>query len=61
MGPSLDRLVWAANEAILLTIFRERDSGERVAKLPEGWGNFGYNAATGEYGDLVESGVHESP
>jgi chaperonin GroEL len=23
----------------------------------EGKGNFGYNAATGEYGDLVEAGV----
>ncbi|MCE4574954.1 chaperonin GroEL [Caballeronia sp. CLC5] len=28
-----------------------------VAKVSEGSGNFGYNAATGEYGDLVESGV----
>ncbi|MEQ5842731.1 chaperonin GroEL [Paraburkholderia acidicola] len=28
-----------------------------VAKVAEGTGNFGYNAATGEYGDLVESGV----
>ncbi|KAF1052422.1 MAG: 60 kDa chaperonin [Burkholderia gladioli] len=28
-----------------------------VAKVAEGSGNFGYNAATGEYGDLVESGV----
>jgi chaperonin GroEL len=28
-----------------------------VAKVSEGKGNFGYNAATGEYGDLVESGV----
>ncbi|EGD05008.1 chaperonin GroEL, partial [Burkholderia sp. TJI49] len=28
-----------------------------VAKVLEGTGNFGYNAATGEYGDLVEAGV----
>lgn len=28
-----------------------------VAKIEEGTGNFGYNAATGEYGDLVEMGV----
>ncbi len=28
-----------------------------VAKVAEGTGNFGYNAQTGEYGDLVESGV----
>ena len=28
-----------------------------VAKVADGKGNFGYNAATGEYGDLVESGV----
>ncbi|SHH80935.1 chaperonin GroEL [Pollutimonas bauzanensis] len=28
-----------------------------LAKVLEGKGNFGYNAATGEYGDLVELGV----
>ncbi|SDV48952.1 chaperonin GroEL [Chitinasiproducens palmae] len=28
-----------------------------VGRVAEGSGNFGYNAATGEYGDLVESGV----
>ena len=28
-----------------------------VAKVAEGTGNFGYNAATSEYGDLVETGV----
>ncbi|WP_197329144.1 chaperonin GroEL [Ralstonia syzygii] len=28
-----------------------------VAKVIEGNGNYGYNAATGEYGDLVEMGV----
>ncbi|MDR5804934.1 chaperonin GroEL [Caballeronia sp. LZ001] len=28
-----------------------------IAKVLEGKGNFGYNAATGEYGDLVENGV----
>jgi len=28
-----------------------------VAKVEDGKGNFGYNASTGEYGDLVEMGV----
>ncbi|MFP4903796.1 TCP-1/cpn60 chaperonin family protein, partial [Paraburkholderia sp. BR14261] len=28
-----------------------------AAKVAEGTGNFGYDAATGEYGDLVEKGV----
>lgn len=28
-----------------------------VAKVKEGSGNFGYNAQTGEYGDLIEMGV----
>jgi chaperonin GroEL len=28
-----------------------------VAKVVEGKGNFGYNAASGEYGDLVQNGV----
>ncbi|NPT33188.1 chaperonin GroEL [Paraburkholderia xenovorans] len=28
-----------------------------VAKVAQGTGNFGYNAQTGEYGDLVQSGV----
>ena len=28
-----------------------------VNKVVEGKGNFGYNAATGEYGDMVELGV----
>ncbi|KVU88730.1 molecular chaperone GroEL [Burkholderia ubonensis] len=28
-----------------------------IEKVLEGKGNFGYNAATGEYGDLVEAGV----
>jgi len=28
-----------------------------VAKVADAKGNFGYNAATGEYGDLVEIGV----
>jgi chaperonin GroEL len=28
-----------------------------LAKVLEGKGNYGYNAATGEYGDLVQSGV----
>ena len=28
-----------------------------IAQVLEGKGNYGYNAATGEYGDLVEAGV----
>ena len=28
-----------------------------VAKVREGTGNFGYNAANGEYGDMVELGI----
>ena len=28
-----------------------------LAKVEEGEGNFGYNAATGEYGDMVEMGI----
>ena len=28
-----------------------------LAKVAEGKGNFGYNAATGEYGDMVEMGI----
>ncbi len=33
------------------------EPGIVVAKVVEGKGNFGYNAATSEYGDLVEAGV----
>lgn len=33
------------------------ESSVVVAKVSQGSGNFGYNAQTGEYGDLVESGV----
>ena len=37
------------------------DAGEEgsiiVQKVKEGTGNFGFNAATGEYGDLVAQGV----
>ncbi|GBE08045.1 60 kDa chaperonin [bacterium BMS3Abin11] len=28
-----------------------------VSKIAEGKGNFGYNAATGEYGDMIEMGI----
>ena len=28
-----------------------------IPKVPEGKGNFGYNAQTGEYGDMVAMGV----
>jgi chaperonin GroEL len=28
-----------------------------LAKVADGEGNFGYNAATGDYGDMVEMGI----
>ena len=28
-----------------------------LAKVDEGEGNFGYNAASGEYGDMIEMGI----
>jgi chaperonin GroEL len=28
-----------------------------VDKVKQGSGNFGYNAATGEYGDMIEMGI----
>lgn len=53
------RIVRQALEAPLRAIVS--NAGEEpsvvIAKVLEGKGNFGYNAATGEYGDLVEAGV----
>ena len=53
------RLVLRAVEEPLRTIVA--NSGDEpsvvVNKVVDGKGNFGYNAATGEYGDLVEQGV----
>ncbi len=53
------RIVQHALEAPLRAIVA--NAGEEpsvvIAKVLEGKGNFGYNAATGEYGDLVEAGV----
>ncbi len=53
------KLVLRAVEEPLRTIVS--NAGEEasvvVAKVAAGEGNFGYNAATGEYGDLVEQGV----
>ena len=53
------RIVLRALEAPLRAIVA--NAGEEpsvvVAKVLEGTGNFGYNAATGEYGDLLECGV----
>ena len=53
------RIVQHALEAPLRAIVA--NAGEEpsvvIAKVLEGQGNFGYNAATGEYGDLVEAGV----
>ncbi|MVW71954.1 chaperonin GroEL [Bordetella sp. 15P40C-2] len=53
------RIVQRALEAPLRTIVA--NAGEEpsvvIAKVLEGKGNYGYNAATGDYGDLVEIGV----
>jgi len=53
------KIVLRALEAPLRAIVA--NAGEEpsvvVAKLIEGQGTFGYNAATGDYGDLVEIGV----
>ncbi|MPV57352.1 molecular chaperone GroEL [Burkholderia sp. HI2761] len=53
------RIVLRALEAPLRVI--AANAGDEpsvvVSKVLEGKGNFGYNAATGEYGDLVEAGV----
>ncbi|WP_175886772.1 chaperonin GroEL [Burkholderia sp. BCC0044] len=53
------RIVLRALEAPLRVI--AANAGDEpsvvVAKVLEGKGNFGYNAATGEYGDLVDAGV----
>ncbi|HEF5152179.1 molecular chaperone GroEL [Burkholderia multivorans] len=53
------RIVLRALEAPLRVIVS--NAGEEpsvvIAKVLEGKGNFGYNVATGEYGDLVEAGV----
>ena len=53
------RIVQHALEAPLRAIVA--NAGEEpsvvIAKVSEGKGNYGYNAATGEYGDLVEAGV----
>jgi chaperonin GroEL len=53
------RIVQRALEAPLRTIVA--NAGEEpsvvIAKVLEGKGNYGYNASTGDYGDLVEIGV----
>ncbi|NTZ88147.1 chaperonin GroEL [Burkholderia metallica] len=53
------RIVLRALEAPLRVI--AANAGDEpsvvVSKVLEGKGNFGYNAATGEYGDLVDAGV----
>ncbi len=53
------KIVWRAVEEPIRTI--TSNAGESadvvVAKVLEGTGNFGYNAATGVYGDLFEMGV----
>jgi len=53
------KIVWRAVEEPIRTI--TSNAGESadvvVAKVLEGSGNYGYNAATGVYGDLLEMGV----
>ena len=53
------KLILRAIEAPLRTIVANAGDEPSVVvnKVEEGDGNFGYNAATGEYGDLVEQGV----
>ena len=53
------KLVFKAIEAPLREIVANAGDEPSVVvnKVYEGSGNFGYNAATGEYGDLVEMGV----
>jgi len=53
------KIVWRALEEPIRTI--TSNAGESadvvVSKVLEGNGNFGYNAATGVYGDMVEMGI----
>ncbi|MBL8918844.1 MAG: chaperonin GroEL [Myxococcaceae bacterium] len=53
------RIVRTALEVITRTIAQNSgaDGGVVVDKMKSGSGNFGFNAATGQYGDLVEMGV----
>ena len=53
------RILLRAIEEPLRQIVRNGggDASVVVAKVKEGKGNFGYNAATEEYGDMVEMGV----
>lgn len=53
------KLVLRAIESPLRTIVANAGDEPSVVvnNVSEGQGNFGYNAATGEYGDLVEQGV----
>ncbi len=53
------KIVWRALEEPLRWIAANAGDEPSVVfnKVFEGKGNFGYNAATGEYGDLVEMGV----
>jgi chaperonin GroEL len=45
-------------EEPLRQIVQRRRRGVRVLdKVREGEGNYGYNAATGEYGDMIEMGI----
>lgn len=53
------RIVLTAMEAPLRQIVKNggEEPGVIVNRVREGQGNYGYNASTGEYGDLVEAGV----
>src|SRR5690606_14376247 len=55
------RLVLRAVEAPLRTIVANAGDEPSVVvnQVASGDGNYGYNAATGEYGDLVVQGVHD--
>ena len=53
------KLILRAIEAPLRTIVENagQEASVIVDKVAQGTGNFGYNARTGEFGDLVEQGV----
>ena len=51
-------LLRAADEPLRQIVANAGEDGSVVLnKVREGKGNFGYNAATGEYGDLIEMGI----
>ncbi|MEI2422119.1 TCP-1/cpn60 chaperonin family protein, partial [Arthrospira platensis SPKY2] len=51
-------LLRSAEEPLRQIVANAGEDGSVVLnKVREGKGNFGYNAATGEYGDLIQMGI----